>query len=217
MNELNRKALVNERVQPGGETNSSLSAPTQTISGRHGWTSLHEFIETACCLSQDSFLPITKDQLPPFARQLLDHTKGMTLNLESVYGETLEIEILREMNAGNCYGREVVLRTTGNRSAVAYAVISICMDQFTGEQQEVIRAGRLPFGTQLGFFRIPFISIPSHFFYVAAETASRTQLGRLDMKGPLFGRFNQMIKPTGEAQAWIMEILPGSPVDSRRN
>ncbi len=215
MSTLNLKTGVDGMVQAGNAKHSSLPVPALPCSQNQGAGLLHEFVGMVCGLTEGSLRSITKEQLPPPARQLLDHTNGMTLTLEAFHQQTLQVEILREMNGGNDYGREIFLRTTSNQRVVEYGIISICMEAFTSGQQGVIRAGGLPFGTQLDRFHIPFVSAPFRFFTVSVETVAHTPLGKLGLNGPLYGRFNQLVKLTGEPLAWLMEILP-TPFINRR-
>jgi hypothetical protein len=149
-----------------------------------------------CRISLDDLLPLPGEQLPEPARQLLVHAQDMTSTLEAFHGSPLRVEVLRQEQDATPYFREVFLRTPSLDRIVEYGVIAIDLEQFTPPQREAIQGGR-----------IPFVSSPIGCLAVAAE-----RLGGRPFVVPAgttcHGRFNRLGKPSGEALAWILEILP---------
>jgi hypothetical protein len=164
-------------------------------------------MRAACRVPLDDLLTQPGEQLPEPARQLLVHAQDMTSTLAAFHGSSLRVEVLRQEQDATLYFREVFLRTQSDDRIVEYGVIAIDLEQFTPPQQEAIQAGRIPLGELLHRFKIPFVSSPIGYFAVAAE-----RLGGPPFAGPAgttcHGRFNRLGKPSGEALAWILEILP---------
>jgi len=160
-----------------------------------------------CRIPLDDLLTLPGEQLPEPARRLLVHAQDMTSTLAAFHGSPLRVEVLRQEQDATLYFREVFLRTQSLDRIVEYGVIAIDLEQFTPPQREAIQAGRIPLGELLHRFRIPFVSSPIGYFAVAAE-----RLGGRPFVVPAgtscHGRFNRLGKPSGEALAWILEILP---------
>jgi hypothetical protein len=116
------------------------------------------------------------------------------------------VEVLQQRQLDDMYLREVYLRTETD-TIVEYGVIAIALDQFTAPQQSAIQAGQIPLGGLLHQFDIPFVSAPIGFISVPAKGFTDTPL-QLSANSTCFGRFNRLVKPTGEPLAWILEILP---------
>jgi len=176
---------------------------------------LRRFMRETCGLAVEGLVPLPGDRMPEPDRGLLVHGQDMTSTLAAFHGSPLRVEVLRAGEDGALYFREVFLRTQADDRIVEYGVIAIALDQFTPVQREAIRAGRIPLGELLHRFRIPFVSTPIGFFAVAAEDFAARRFGPTG--GPTcHGRFNRLGVPTGEALAWILEILPpsASPADA---
>jgi hypothetical protein len=170
---------------------------------------LRELVNDVCRMPEDQFRVVPADMLPSTARKLLDHSRDMTSTLGEHHGKALQVEVLQEGRVEDLYCREVFLRTVDDNSIVEYGVIAIRMEEFAPEQQDAIRAGKVPLGALLHDFKIPFGSAPICFFTVTAEGVSKTPFGGVGLTGASsYGRFNQLTKTSGEPLAWIMEILP---------
>lgn len=160
-----------------------------------------------CGVPLDELRALPGGQLPEPARQLLVHAHDMTSTLEAFHRSALRVEVLRRAQADTPYFREVFLRTQSHDRIVEYGVIAIDLEQFTPPQREAIQAGQIPLGELLHRFRIPFVSSPIGYFEVSAG-----RLGRRPFAVPegttCFGRFNRLATPSGQALAWILEILP---------
>jgi hypothetical protein len=169
--------------------------------------SLQRFMRETCGVPWEELRALPGVQLPEPARQLLVHAQDMTSTLETFHHSPLRVEVLRREQADTLYFREVFLRTQSNDRIVEYGVIAIELEQFTPPQRETILAGRIPLGEVLHRFRIPFVSSPIGYFEVPAG-----RLGGRPFSVPAatacHGRFNRLGKPSGEALAWILEILP---------
>ena len=176
---------------------------------------LRNFIRQACATPVESLHQVPPAELPPPAKQLLDHPHDMTSTLASFHGSQLRVEILQQRQLDDLYLREVFLRTRATDAIVEYGVIAIALEQFGAAEQEEIRAGQLPLGGLLHRFKIPFESAPLGFFSVPATNLARLQR-MAAKKATCYGRFNQLAKPTGEPLAWIMEILPPGPAKPGR-
>ena len=167
---------------------------------------LMAFIRESRRISQDivRWLPIK--ELPERDRRLLVHSHDMTSTLAEYHGSPLHVEVLQQRQLDDLYLREVYLRTEKDM-IVEYGVIAIALDQFTAPQQAAIQAGQVPLGGLLHQFDFPFVSAPIGFISVPAKGLSETPL-QLPSNSTCFGRFNRLVKPTGEPLAWILEILP---------
>lgn len=169
---------------------------------------LRRFIRESCALAPDAFRPLAPDAVPQPAQRLLVHAHDMTTTLTEFHDSPLHVEVLQRQQTDELYLREVFLRTATEK-VVEYGVIAIALDRFTPGQQETILAGRIPLGALLHQFRIPFVSAPLGFFSVAAEELDDCALAA-ESGATCYGRFNRLARPTGEALAWILEILPSS-------
>lgn len=164
-------------------------------------------MRATCAVPLEDLQVLPEGQMPEPARQLLVHGQDMTSTLAAYHRSALRVEVLRQEEDDTLYFREVFLRTQSDDRIVEYGVIAIDLEQFTAPQREAIQAGRIPLGELLHRFKIPFVSSPIGYFAVAAE-----RLGRRPFAAPAgttcHGRFNRLGKPSGEALAWILEILP---------
>lgn len=167
---------------------------------------LRTFLRTECGLSAEALERVPAAGLPDPERRLLDHPNDMTSTLAAFHGSTLHVEVLQCQRRGDLYLREVHLRAASGR-LVEYGVIAIALEQFTGEQQDAIQAGRIPLGGLLHRFAIPFTSAPLSFLSIAAKRLAKPEFGAADGV-TCYGRFNRLTKPAGEPLAWILEILP---------
>jgi hypothetical protein len=131
----------------------------------------------------------------------------MTSTLATFHGSALRVEIIQRARLDGLYLREVFLRTETGDQIVEYGVIAVAIDRFSPEQQVEIEAGRIPLGGLLHRFQRPFESSPLGFVAVATATLPDT-LRNVLHRPTCFGRFNRLATPTGEALAWILEILP---------
>lgn len=166
---------------------------------------LMAFIRESCRISQDVVRWRPIKELPERDRRLLDHSHDMTSTLSKHHESPLHVEVLQQRQLDDLYLREVYLRTETD-TIVEYGVIAIALDQFTAPQQSAIQAGQIPLGGLLHQFDIPFVSAPIGFISVPAKGFS-TPL-QLPANSTCYGRFNRLVKPTGEPLAWILEILP---------
>ena len=170
------------------------------------WT----FMQVSCSLPLPALQLVPDTELPEPARTLLAHPRDMTSTLADFHGSSLRVEIIQQVQQDDFYLREVFLRTHTLDQIVEYGVIAIVLEQFTPPQRAAIRGGRAPLGGLLHYYKIPFVSEPISFFSVSATLLTRSRLAGV-VHGTGYGRFNILSKPSGEALAWIMEILPSLP------
>jgi hypothetical protein len=169
---------------------------------------LRRFVREGCGIAPKAFRPLAPTALPEPDRRLLVHANDMTSTLAAFHESVLHVELFQCRRQDDFYLREVFLRTTAN-AIVEYGVIAIALEQFTAPQQEAILAGKIPLGGVLHRYQIPFVSAPIGFFSMPAVALAETPF-RVTGSGTCHGRFNRLAKPTGEALAWILEILPPS-------
>ena len=168
---------------------------------------LWDFLRESCRLPAHALRRLPPEELPGPAGRLLAHDRDMTSTLAQFHGSALRVEILQQVRQDDIYLREVFLRTQDRDRIVEYGVIAVVWEHFTASQREAILGGHGPLGGLLHQFQIRFTSAPTCFFAVDAALLTRLPF-RTTAGVPCYGRFNQLARPSGEAIAWAMEILP---------
>jgi chorismate-pyruvate lyase len=171
---------------------------------------LWDFLRESCRLPAHALHRLPPDELPANAARLLVHDRDMTSTLSQFHGSPLRVQILQQVRQDEIYLREVFLRTQDRDQVVEYGVIAVVWEHFTASQREAILGGHGPLGGLLHQFQIRFTSSPTCFFAVDAALLTRLPF-RTAAGVRCHGRFNQLAKPSGEAIAWAMEILPPAP------
>jgi chorismate-pyruvate lyase len=156
-------------------------------------------------------MPLVKrlepDQVPEPYHGLLVHDRDMTSRLESFHKRKVHIRLLNRRLHGSEYFREVALELDGSRKPVEFGAIKINLDLFAAEAREEIRRELRPLGRILHTFDIAFMSRPSAYLLVAADSFIGGALG-LKGKHSLYGRRNTLLDAWERTLAEIVEILP---------
>jgi hypothetical protein len=145
--------------------------------------------------------------VPEPYQRLLVHDGDMTPTLESFYGSTIHLEVLRREKRDSFYFREVVLLTDDMDKRVEFGAIKIFLDLFPLAARNDILAERLPLGSILAKYKIAHTSRPKAFLRIEADEFINLSLGIIG-KHMLYGRRNTLSNPDGHPLAEIVEILP---------
>ena len=140
---------------------------------------------------------------------LLVHDRDMTSALERHHGEPATLEVRRAVTGEGRYFREVVLRGKETGKPVEYGAIEIMLERFPPGLGEEIREGRQPLGGILNRHAFPYRSRPMGYFRVPGESV-RAVFPDAPGGETSFGRYNQLLGPSDECLAVIIEILPPS-------
>lgn len=202
---------VTERDEPKG---GSLTLPASPVPApaNAGTTPsgllypLDEFYRRAGLVVPAAILVDGKDVPEPY-RTLLVHDRDMTPTLETFHGDRIHLRTIGRRLDGDALSRLVVLTTNQALKPVEFGAIVIHLEQFPAAAREVLLGCRVPLGTVLAEFDIEHYSRPSAFLRVNADPLIN---GSLNTTGEeyRYGRRNVLRKPSGEALADVIEILP---------
>ena len=157
-------------------------------------------------LTAPAVTPIDGVQMPEPYRTLLVNDGDMTPTLEKFHGCKLHLEVLGRVHAGEEYRRQVLLLDPHNRP-VEFGAIRIHLDVLSPTVQELVLAGRRPFGGVLMENDVPHSSGPSAYFSVMGDHLINRALG-VSAPCRLYGRCNTLTADDGRVIAEVVEILP---------
>ena len=150
---------------------------------------------------------IDPHEIPQPQQELLVHQRDMTTTLQRFHGARTHLRLLRAEGVNEIYQREVVLALDGSERRVEFGASSIHLTRLPLEVQREIVLAERPLGGLLLEYGVKFVSRPKAFIRVEADTLISRAL-ELDGPGPLYGRCNALLTPTGDVLADIVEILP---------
>ena len=150
---------------------------------------------------------IDASEIPRLQRELLVHDRDMTSTLEAFHGARTHLRLLRSVTERDICQREVVLVLDGIGRPVEFGAISIHLDRMPSLLRSDIARAEVPLGGLLHTHRVAFQSRPKSFIRIEADEVISRAL-ELEARGPLYGRCNALLTPSGEVLADIVEILP---------
>lgn len=148
--------------------------------------------------------------IPQPYREVLVHRNDMTPTLEHYFQSRIKLEVIRSVQVGLLYKREVLLRLEMNNQCVEFGAIQIHLSNFLPPHRIMILENKLPLGTILHCNHIPHISHPSAYIRVIPDSTMIEALN-LGQVQPLFGRCNTLKDPEGWPLAEVVEIIPPIP------
>ncbi|MEM8930255.1 MAG: hypothetical protein AAGE94_03725 [Acidobacteriota bacterium] len=151
--------------------------------------------------------------LPEPQRGLLVHDRDMTSTLEAFHSESIGLDVLGRRLHGESLLRHVLLHGTTSRRVVEYGAIRIQLANFPHDARQAVLDGRMPLGSILSVYRIPYESRPRRFFSIHPDERLCNLLG-LDGCEELHGRRNLLATPDGRTLAEVVEILPPGPASA---
>ncbi len=94
-----------------------------------------------------NFIQIPKQHLPSRYKQLLDHSRSMTLRLENFYRQEMAIKVIENQISNNIYKREIVMFGKKDYIPRELAYIEVFLKNLPNEssRQRTIE-GKEPFG-----------------------------------------------------------------------
>jgi chorismate-pyruvate lyase len=146
-------------------------------------------------------------QVPEPFKSLLVHTNDMTPTLQSHYGKTIHLIVLRRQQRDDFYFREVVLVLDGAEQRVEFGAIKINLALFPPGARRQILEERLPLGQILQDHNITHFSKPKAFLRLKSDDFIGKALA-LDGAHELYGRRNTLTDSVQRSLAEIVEILP---------
>lgn len=150
---------------------------------------------------------VSADELPPAARDLLDHDRDMTGMLEKRYNSIMRLEVLNSHRRRTAFLRKVLLLPTEANQPVEFGAIAIHLRHFSPEPQQAIIECRMPLGAILREYEVNYTSGVLGFVRVDKAPEVRKLL-RTRSEEPLFGRRNVLSDPNGNILAEVLELLP---------
>jgi chorismate-pyruvate lyase len=107
--------------------------------------------------------------LPPEARRLLVHGRGLTVTLEAEYGDALGLEVVQSVLVERCLKRHVHLTLRRSDVTVGEAVCHIHLQHFPPAAVQLILTGTMPLGRILASYQVVTAWEPRAFVEVAAD------------------------------------------------
>lgn len=151
------------------------------------------------------FRRVAGDALPPAYAQLLDHENHMTITVEAYYGSPVDVRVVRRLESGDRYSREILLATQGDGRIVQYGIVRLRPDRLQPHVWEEVRRGDVPLGRVLirnNVFRQVELSA---LWEVTAGTAL-AELLQLPPESTTYGR-TARIYCDGEPAIELLEIV----------
>lgn len=88
-------------------------------------------------------------ELSPAAAKLLNHNRHMTESVESFYGSPVNVEVIRTLEEGANYAREILLRRQSDNEVVQYGVVWLARQSLPPDVMREIEAEDQPLGRVL--------------------------------------------------------------------
>lgn len=150
---------------------------------------------------------IRGEEMPQPYRQLLVHEGDMTPTLQNYHGSRLHLDVLRWVERGSFYFREVVLVTDDGAKRVEFGAIKMFLELFPPAARREILEAHIPLGALLAKYKIEHLSRPKAFLKIQVDDYIAEALA---LQGPqvLYGRRNTLSDLDLRPLAEIVEILP---------
>ncbi len=145
--------------------------------------------------------------VPEPYKTLLVHTNDMTPTLQTHYGKTIHLIVLRQQQRDDFYFREVVLVLDETDARVEFGAIKINLALFPSVARRQILEERLPLGQILQDHDITHSSKPKAFLRIESDDFIREALALRGVH-QLYGRRNPLTDSVQRPLAEIVEILP---------
>lgn len=171
-------------------------------------------------VSADPFLatvrPLEAHELPPPARELLDHRRTMTEVLAEFFGCEVDLRVLEERTDADSgvYDRRIVLVAREGRRVVEHGWLSVELGALPPKVADELVQGDTPFGRHLRILATPYCVEPDGFFQAEVEAEVATALGVHPGTSTLGRRSRICAEADGRVLARAVEIL--TPLDGER-
>ena len=149
---------------------------------------LNEFYAEAG-LPLPSVTPVEPEEIPEPCRSILVHDVDMTPTIESAFGESVDLKVLKHSLRGNVFSREIALTLRQRGVAVVFGAIKIYLDYFPDKARSLVLEMKQPLGTILASERVAHSSHPAGYFRVTADGLINRALN-LNDSAILYGRRN---------------------------
>lgn len=146
-------------------------------------------------------------EMPEPYRNILVHDSDMTPTLETAYGQTIHLHVLKHSLRDNVFSRQVLLVLEDDQTAVEFGGIKIYFDYLPEEAKRLVLEERQPLGTILRTQRVPHESHPSAYLSLTADSIM-CKAFRLTKPRVVYGRCNVLSDPSRNVIAQVVEILP---------
>lgn len=143
--------------------------------------------------------------LPVPYRELLVHSRHMTVTVEERHGGPVDVQVLVSRRVGDVYARKILLRLRSTGRPVQFAVTRIDLAQLAPAVRDEIESERIPLGRiliQHGVMR----AVRPTAFYRATPTPILCDWLGLAAPLPLFGRLG-VLSVDGRPAIEVAEIL----------
>lgn len=92
------------------------------------------------------FIAVSADDVPARSRELLHHGQHMTARLQCHYKVAMSVDVLRSVQSGKDYQREILLRRASDNVIVEYGVLKADLAQLPAKLQAALIDADRPFG-----------------------------------------------------------------------
>lgn len=99
--------------------------------------------------SVGEFAEVTSEEIPEATRELLNHEQHMTVTVEKFHGCPVEVNVLRSLQEGDWYAREIILRRSSDRAIVQYGIVRLNLRLLADSVKQEILAAKKPLGRVL--------------------------------------------------------------------
>ena len=135
------------------------------------------------------FHRVTGEQLPPSFARLLDHHHHMTVTVESIFQQPVDVRVLQAEREGNSYWRKILLLGQRDHRNLQFGIVRLDLDVLADDVRDEIIDGGTPLGRvlvshnvlreveRLALWRVAMSAELAHFFQVSGGiTYGRTAL-----------------------------------------
>ena len=151
--------------------------------------------------------PISASELPQPYRQLLDHTKHMTVTVEKFYGQSVDVQVLESWHHGDDYARKILLSLQNTGAVVQFGIVRIDLRVLSPKVRREIEEQHTPLGRVLiqnnvlrevhptGFFRATPSPVMCNWFGLSEPEITYGRIGVITADGKPAIRVAEILTP----------------------
>jgi chorismate-pyruvate lyase len=148
---------------------------------------------------------VPADDVPEPYHGLLVHKRHMTVTVEALHGDLVDVRVLARRHVGNQYARKILLALHGSGRVVQFGIARIHLDYCTPAVRAAIVAAQTPLGRILIQHRVLRRIEPIRYLRVTTNAAMRKWFG-LDRPRTTYGRIG-IIHCDGRPAVEVLEIV----------
>lgn len=155
------------------------------------------------------FVAVSADEIPAQFRELLHHGQHMTARLQCRYEVAMTVDVLRSVQSGGDYQREILLRRANDNVIVVYGVLKADLARLPAKLQQALIDADRPFGQLIADLGLHSRVRVDQLWRVTSGQALATMTG-LDPAGTTFARLVSIAIEHAPAIE-VLEILTSPP------